>query len=335
VTGGYRYRGSRFPRMAGIYFYGDYCTGEIWGASPNGQGGWTSAPMLDSTIFLSTFGEDAAGQLYAADHSGGVLYLLADADGNPRGDFNDDDKVDVLWRNTATGENAAWFLDGTIFRSGALLPSAPVEWTLAGAGDFNGDGSTDLVWRNRNTGANAVWLMSGTMLVSSADLPAAPDTAWNIEAIGDFNSDTMPDIFWHHHGRGSAAIWLMSPTFGIAGVVDLPAVADLNWHAAAAADFDSDGDPDLVWRHATNGRIVFWRMNGAALQNGVELGTLADNNWRIVAAGDYSGDGKPDLFWHHAGSGANSVWFIDHFVITNGAPVNALTDLRWIGAGPR
>ncbi|MDT5262048.1 MAG: hypothetical protein QOC61_1052, partial [Acidobacteriota bacterium] len=33
VTGGYIYRGRTFPRMQGLYFYGDYCSGRIWGAS--------------------------------------------------------------------------------------------------------------------------------------------------------------------------------------------------------------------------------------------------------------------------------------------------------------
>jgi glucose/arabinose dehydrogenase len=335
VTGGYRARGARFPRFAGTYFYGDYCSGEILGARVNPDSSWTSTLMLDTELFFGTFGEDSAGQLYAADREGGGLYLLADAGGTARGDMNRDENVDVLWRNTVTGENAVWFLDRTAFRGGVLLASASLDWTLAGAADFNNDGSTDLVWRNPGTGANAVWFMSGTTLVSSANLPSTADLGWNIEAVGDFNGDQVPDLFWHHHGRGATAIWLMTPSMTRLASVDLPAVGDANWHAAAAADFDSDGDPDLVWRHATNGSVVFWRMNGTTLQNGVDLGNLPDNQWKIVAAGDYSGDRKADLFWHHAGTGANAAWFIDRFALTGSSMVDGLSDLRWVGAGPR
>ncbi|HYT32045.1 MAG TPA: PQQ-dependent sugar dehydrogenase, partial [Thermoanaerobaculia bacterium] len=32
VTGGYVYRGSAFPNLSGVYFYGDYCTGKLWGS---------------------------------------------------------------------------------------------------------------------------------------------------------------------------------------------------------------------------------------------------------------------------------------------------------------
>ena len=33
VTGGHVYRGTHFPSVVGHYFYGDYCTGKIWGLS--------------------------------------------------------------------------------------------------------------------------------------------------------------------------------------------------------------------------------------------------------------------------------------------------------------
>ena len=34
VTGGYVYRGEEQPAMQGIYFYGDYCSGRVWGTAP-------------------------------------------------------------------------------------------------------------------------------------------------------------------------------------------------------------------------------------------------------------------------------------------------------------
>ena len=36
VTGGYVYRGRLYPRFTGTYFYGDYCTGKVWGATRTG-----------------------------------------------------------------------------------------------------------------------------------------------------------------------------------------------------------------------------------------------------------------------------------------------------------
>src|SRR6185369_1595585 len=70
VTGGYRYRGGRFASLAGRYFYGDYCNGQIWAATKNGAQ-WTETPLLDTTLSISAFGEDQAGELYLADRAGG------------------------------------------------------------------------------------------------------------------------------------------------------------------------------------------------------------------------------------------------------------------------
>jgi glucose/arabinose dehydrogenase len=75
VTGGYVYRGPSLPELNGVYFYGDYCTGNIWTLVPNGEA-WTSALFMRSGYTLSSFGEDEAGELYVLDHAGGGVYRL-------------------------------------------------------------------------------------------------------------------------------------------------------------------------------------------------------------------------------------------------------------------
>ncbi|HVE69959.1 MAG TPA: PQQ-dependent sugar dehydrogenase [Thermoanaerobaculia bacterium] len=77
VTGGYVYRGTRSPRLEGMYIYGDYCNGRIWGARNLGSG-WTSTLLADTTFQISTFGEDVTGEMYVADH-GGAIYRIADS----------------------------------------------------------------------------------------------------------------------------------------------------------------------------------------------------------------------------------------------------------------
>jgi glucose/arabinose dehydrogenase len=73
VTGGYVYRGSALPEWQGVYFYGDYCSGKIWGLI-NGP---LKRPKLlfDSDLRVSTFGEDEAGELYVADYNGAIYRL--------------------------------------------------------------------------------------------------------------------------------------------------------------------------------------------------------------------------------------------------------------------
>jgi glucose/arabinose dehydrogenase len=78
ITGGYVYRG-RLPEWQGIYLYGDYCSGKIWGLlpAPNpGRGtGWRSELLFKTGANITSFGQDPAGEIYFADRSG-ILFRL-------------------------------------------------------------------------------------------------------------------------------------------------------------------------------------------------------------------------------------------------------------------
>jgi glucose/arabinose dehydrogenase len=80
ITGGFVYRGRDFDGLTGIYFYGDYCSGRIWGLRRTDTG-WDDIELARPGFAISTFGEDEAGGIYVADYSGGVIHRLTDADG--------------------------------------------------------------------------------------------------------------------------------------------------------------------------------------------------------------------------------------------------------------
>jgi glucose/arabinose dehydrogenase len=74
VTGGYVYRGTRIPSLVGKYVYGDYCSGRIWTLS--GGGPWTASLLLATSLRISSFGTDDAGELYVVDHDGNLFKLI-------------------------------------------------------------------------------------------------------------------------------------------------------------------------------------------------------------------------------------------------------------------
>ncbi len=76
VTGGFVYRGSAIPALAGSYVYADYCTGQVW-AARGAAAAWVSAQILDASFMISSFGEDERGEIYVADHSGGRVWRIA------------------------------------------------------------------------------------------------------------------------------------------------------------------------------------------------------------------------------------------------------------------
>jgi glucose/arabinose dehydrogenase len=77
VTGGYVYRGEALPAWKGIYLYGDFCSGIIWGLARNPDGGWMNQVLFESGLNISSFGEDVAGELYLTDLNGGIYRLSA------------------------------------------------------------------------------------------------------------------------------------------------------------------------------------------------------------------------------------------------------------------
>ena len=72
VTGGYAYRGTAEPLPTGGYFYGDYCSGEIF-LLHNG----VSQMLLDTSLLISSFGEDESGEHYVVDLGGTVSRITA------------------------------------------------------------------------------------------------------------------------------------------------------------------------------------------------------------------------------------------------------------------
>ena len=74
VTGGYVYRGA-MPEWNGIYLYGDYCTGLIWGLIRSGSG-WQEQLLFDVDVNITSFGQDENGEVYLVSDGGGVYQLV-------------------------------------------------------------------------------------------------------------------------------------------------------------------------------------------------------------------------------------------------------------------
>ena len=76
ITGGYVYRGSAIPLLAGGYVYGDFCSGKIWAL-------WYRGPdrpvvnllLADTDLEITSFAQDQAGGLYALGRNQGVYRI--------------------------------------------------------------------------------------------------------------------------------------------------------------------------------------------------------------------------------------------------------------------
>jgi glucose/arabinose dehydrogenase len=74
VTGGYVYRGERWPALVGTYFFGDYCSGTIWAldASDPSSG---AMKVLETDNRISAFGRNRRAEILMLDHQGRLLRI--------------------------------------------------------------------------------------------------------------------------------------------------------------------------------------------------------------------------------------------------------------------
>ena len=75
VTGGMVYRGSGYPSLQGIYLYGDWGNGRIWGLRRE-NGTWHNVLLADTDLNILTFGDGEDGSLYVTDYTGGGVYKI-------------------------------------------------------------------------------------------------------------------------------------------------------------------------------------------------------------------------------------------------------------------
>ncbi len=96
--------------------------------------------------------------------------------------------------------------------------------------------------------------------------------------------------------------------FSIQTAALITTVADAHWQIVSAADFNSDGEADLLWRNQATGENVLWQMNSFSIQTTAAITTVPDVNWQIVGTADFNRDATPDLVWRNQATGENVLW---------------------------
>ncbi len=281
----------------------------------------TSTPFSNGTDSYATFNSPEGiavegDTLFIADAENEVIregLTLA-----VNGDLTGDGMPDVFWTNTSTGERGAYIMNGTSSTGWAEIGTIPLQWQMAGVADFTGNGNNDILWSNTSTGQCGLYLMDGTTVLGWANLGTIP-TQWRIGGCRQFPwhrqqrhhlAEHHPPARWflpdeRHHGHG-----LGKPRNLPIGLAGLP----------AAADFNGDGMPDILWQNTTTGQIGIYIMNGTNFASWVNLGTVP-TDWKAVAAGDFSGSGSSDILFENTSTGQCG------FYIMNGTTVTGWSNL--------
>lgn len=76
VTGGYVMRGGLIPALDGVYLFGDYCSGLLWGTARDADGAWQTSEPVETGLNISSFGQGPDGELYVVDLNGAVYQVV-------------------------------------------------------------------------------------------------------------------------------------------------------------------------------------------------------------------------------------------------------------------
>ena len=76
IIGGKVYRAKALPEFNGVYLYGDYCQKTVWGLLHKPDGTWQNEMLFQVEAFITSFGQDEAGDIYLVGLTGQIFKLV-------------------------------------------------------------------------------------------------------------------------------------------------------------------------------------------------------------------------------------------------------------------
>lgn len=209
ITGGNVYRGNQIPDLQGTYFFGDYCSNQIWSFRWDGSDGITQledrtselAPNAGAIGSISGFGEDGAGEIYVCDLNGEVFKIIADA---PTGACCVGTQCVTLPQSNCENGGGNYLGDFVTCESGICDPELPNDdcdnpaILVTGNNTYDSEYATDSAYSDCGIGSD-IWMSytvecTGSMLLQiqgdffnevSAVYAICPSGTGQMEACGE------------------------------------------------------------------------------------------------------------------------------------------------------
>lgn len=285
---------------------------------------WTGGDPIGSTITLTVIaGTEAITNQYSN---------LAPNDPN---DPTDNRFFGVTW------DVGIQILRVTFLPFGAGIPNQidQIQFSSAASGclldqtDLNVDGIPDLVMQDTSTRAVSARLLAIDGGVAASNAVITSPANWRIGAVGPFDATTgFESIVLQNLVDRRVVAWLLGGPEGTDYVDWTPLqreggdlLASPGWAIQGAADFDGDGDPDLLVRNESTGRLVIWEMNGLEYV-GFHFVYSANTplSWRV--AGVHANGGRSVIVLQNQSSGQVIRWELVGFTYDNWAPYTRASD---------
>jgi uncharacterized delta-60 repeat protein len=292
-----------------------------------GTGGIVISPIIDGGGIGTDLAIDANDRIvvvgYSADGSNNG-FTVARYNGGPN---NFTFKADTFTRNVTIQSVENFYIDpatqlqarrnltyGSSF--GALAGQTiklSSDWTIAAIADFNRDGIDDMLLHNQLGDAVELWTLGANAQVTAIQSIVGQDgntlktgnTNWHVVGFADSDRDGILDIVWRNQQSDEVAFWFMANDGRTVKTYDYLRNSDGTitktnnplWQIAAVADFDRDGNIDLLFRLPELNQTAIVRTNGKTLVDALYITANPDMNLQIRGIADSNGDSIPDIYW--------------------------------------
>ena len=185
------------------------------------------------------------------------------------GDFKGDGTPDVVWQDPVSGAVQVWYLGGSggVTLQSAINITTKNPWKVVSVADFNHDGHPDLLWQDPVSGWAQIWYLGGAQgvtLLAAANITTR--NPWHVVGAADFNNDGYVDVLWQDPVSGTVQLWYMTgSTPGQEGTQLLSATnitGGMTTKVVAVGDFNSDGQPDLIFQDPVTGAATVYFYTG-------------------------------------------------------------------------
>jgi hypothetical protein len=278
-----------------------------------------------------------------------VLQTVADRNWRIEGagDFNNDGKADLLWRNSATGQSLAWQMTNLSPVRTDIVPKpgfVSSDWKLiSGTADFNGDNGFDLLWWNFNSGKLLSWFLdrNGQYIGERVlDRSVPGSTGW--EPVSTFVSDADQNkstIAWQNTITGQSLLWNLTSTNYVSELIAPRQNSGYKIENFVFIDssFATQGGGFSVSRNYDRSNVLrgynilqFIDVKGNLLLTKV-LPTVTDLSWKIVDFYDYNSDSIFDLMWWNNQTGEVGLWLFkdNNFLNYDWVQLAKIPDTNW------
>ncbi len=190
-----------------------------------------------------------------------------------------------------------------------------ISWNASpGATSYN-------VYRSLDPGAAGSAIFTSTSSTAVVDACSSATVYYSVQAINGTGSSPLSPATASPAEPGSPPIHISPP----------PQIDS----ASVKADFNGDGNSDLIWQNDANGAVGVWMMDGPNRLSSTSITRVTDPHWKIVGSGDFGGDGQPALVWQNDVNGDASVSLMSGTMVQSTVALPHPPDPHWkiVGVG--